>query len=44
MPLNRKFKKLDPEKLIKYVKEHPDAYEREMAGEFNGTMSCIGSA
>jgi transcription initiation factor IIE alpha subunit len=24
------------------VEEHPDAYEREMASEFNVSKSCIG--
>jgi transposase len=42
--LNRKYRKLDPEKLRKYVEEHPDAYQREMAREFKVSMSCIGKA
>ncbi|MDR0679899.1 MAG: transposase [Puniceicoccales bacterium] len=41
-PLNRKYRKLDPEKLVKYVEEHPDAYQREMASEFKVSKSCIG--
>ncbi|MDR0679613.1 MAG: transposase [Puniceicoccales bacterium] len=41
-PLNRKYRKLDPEKLSRYVKEHPDAYQREMASEFKVSKSCIG--
>jgi transposase len=43
-PLNRKYRKLDPEKLVKYVEEHPDAYQREMASEFKVSTSCIGKA
>ncbi|MDR0680219.1 MAG: transposase [Puniceicoccales bacterium] len=43
-PLSRKYRKLDPEKLVKYVKEHPDAYQREMASEFKVSTSCIGKA
>jgi transposase len=43
-PLHRKWRKLDPEKLIKYVEEHPDAYEKEMASEFKVSKSCIGKA
>lgn len=30
-PLNRTFKKIDPEKLKEYIKEHPDAYIKEIA-------------
>lgn len=40
-PLNRKFKKIDPEKLKKYVAEHPDAYLKEMAKEFNCCTAAI---
>ncbi|MDR1595841.1 MAG: IS630 transposase-related protein, partial [Puniceicoccales bacterium] len=43
-PLNRKYRKLDPEKLVKYVEEHPDDYQREMARKFNVSKSCIGKA
>jgi transposase len=43
-PLNRKYRKLDPEKLVKYVEEHPDAYQREMASKFKVSTSCIGKA
>jgi hypothetical protein len=42
VPLNRKYRKLDPEKLVKYVEEHSDAYQREMASEFKVSTSCIG--
>jgi hypothetical protein len=42
VPLNRKYRKLDPEKLAKYVEEQPNAYQREMASEFKVSTSCIG--
>jgi transposase len=42
VPLNRLYRKLDSEKLVKYVEEHPDAYQREMASEFKVSKSCIG--
>lgn len=34
-PLNRGFKKINPEKLQEYIKKHPDAYLKEIAQEFN---------
>jgi len=43
-PLNRSFKKLDPEKLKVYVKEHPDAYQKEMAEAFGCSPSAIQKA
>ncbi|MDR0679832.1 MAG: transposase [Puniceicoccales bacterium] len=42
VPLNRKYRKLDPEKLVKYVGECPDAYQREIVSEFKVSTSCIG--
>jgi transposase len=41
-PLNRKYRKLNPEKPVKYVEEQPDAYQREIASEFKVSKSCIG--
>ncbi len=41
---NRSFKKIDPEKLKAYVKEHPDAYQSEIAKEFNCTPEAIRKA
>jgi transposase len=32
---SRTFKKVDPQKLQAYVQEHPDAYLKEIAEEFN---------
>ena len=43
-PLNRTFKKIDPEKLSAYVKEHPDAYLREIAKGFGCTEEAVRQA
>ena len=43
-PLNRGLKKIDPEKLIEYVKEHPDATQKEMAEFFNCSITAIWKA
>jgi predicted DNA-binding protein YlxM (UPF0122 family) len=40
----RKFKKIDPEKLKLYVKEHPDATQQEMADEFHCCNQAISKA
>lgn len=37
-------KKIDPEKLKLYVQEHPDAYESEIAEEFNCSTAAISKA
>ena len=39
--LHRSFKKLDPEKLSAYMKEHPDAYLEEIAEAFECTDTAI---
>ena len=39
-PLNRKPKKLDPQELIAYVTNHPEAYLREIGAVFG----CSGEA
>ena len=39
-PLERKWKKIDPEKLWEYVAEHPDDFLEEIAEEFK----CSGEA
>ena len=38
--LNRPHKKIDPEKLRAYIEEHPDAYQREMAEEFDCSVTA----
>ena len=43
-PLNRRFKKIDPEKLEAYVNEHPDAYLREMAEVFHCSVNSVNKA
>ncbi len=42
--LNRRFRKIDPEKLKTYVAEHPDAYQSEMAEVFGCSESGIRDA
>jgi len=42
--LNRGFKKIDPEKLKAYNDEHPDAYLKEIAEEFECDESAIRKA
>jgi transposase len=39
-PLNRSFKKIDPDKLSAYIEEHPSAFLSEIAEYFN----CSGVA
>lgn len=39
--VKRTHKKIDPEKLKKYVQENPDAYLREMAEEFSCSDTAI---
>jgi len=43
-PLNRSFKKIDPEKLLTYIKEHSDAYLREVAVFFSCTEEAVRQA
>jgi transposase len=43
-PLNRSFKKIDPEKLKAYIEQHPDAYLSEMAQEFSCSDVAISKA
>ena len=43
-PLNRGFKKIDSEKLKTYVKEHPDATQKEMAEAFGCCNQAISKA
>lgn len=40
-PLNRSFKKLDPERLKSYIKECPDAYLSEIAEAFGCTDTAV---
>ena len=43
-PVVRPYKKIDPEKLKAYVAEHPDAYPKEIAKEFNCCETAIRKA
>ena len=45
-PRERKgtWRKIDPEKLKKYVEEHPDAYQHEMAAVFGVRLYAIQKA
>ena len=43
-PLNRRFKKIDPERLRAYVKEHPDATQQEIADEFHCSNQAVSKA
>ena len=36
-----KFKKVDPSSLSRYIEEHPDAYLKEIASEFNCSAPAI---
>jgi len=38
------WRKIDPEKLRKYVDEHPDAYLREIAAEFKCALYAVQKA
>ena len=40
-PLNRGYKKIDPEKLKKYVQEHEDIIQADMAKEFSCSIPGI---
>ena len=40
-PVKRSFRKIAPEKLKRYFDEHPDAYLREAATEFNCCETAI---
>jgi transposase len=39
--VRRKARKLESEALIKYVKEHPDAYLKEIAEHFGCVVSAV---
>ena len=43
-PLHRGFKKIDPEKLKAYVKEHPDDTQQQMAEVFGCCNQAISKA
>ena len=43
-PLERGFKKLDPEKLLAYINERPDAYLSEIAETFKCSVEAVRKA
>ena len=43
-PLHRGFKKIDPDKLWTYVKEHPDDTQQEIADVFGSTNQAVSKA
>ncbi len=43
-PLNRGFKKIDPEKLRAYVKEHPDDNQQQIAEAFGCCNQSVSKA
>ena len=43
-PLNRSFKKIDPDKLKAYVAEHPDDTQEEVAAMFGCCNQAISQA
>ena len=44
IPLNRSFKKIDPEKLKAYIAEHPDDTQQEVATVFGCCNQAISQA
>lgn len=43
-PLNRTFKKIDPDKLKEYVKQHPDDTQQEIANVFGCCNQAVSKA
>jgi len=43
-PINRGFKKIDPEKLILFVEKNPDAFLKEIAEEFKCSIEAVRKA
>ncbi len=43
-PINRSWKKIDPEELKEYVKAHPTAFQYEIAEVFGCSKSAIQKA
>lgn len=43
-PLNRPFKKIDPEKLKAHIKEHPDDTQKETAKKFGCCIQAVSKA
>lgn len=43
-PLKRGFKKIDPEKLVSFLEENPDAFLKETAEEFGCSTEAVRKA
>lgn len=43
-PLNRGHKKINPDELVAYIEEHPDAFQKEIAEVFNCSAVAVGKA
>jgi len=43
-PRRKAYKKLNPEKLMTYVKEHPDAYQKEIGDAFGCSDTAVRKA
>ena len=43
-PIKRRFKKIDSEKLILFLKEKPDAFLKEIAEEFGCSIEAVRKA
>lgn len=43
-PIKRRFKKIDPEKLILFLEENPDAFLKEIAEEFECSIEAVRKA
>ena len=43
-PVVRRYKKIEPQRLKTYVQEHPDAYPKEIALEFNCCETAVRKA
>ena len=43
-PLNRGFKKIDPEKLVLFIEKNPDAFLKEIAEEFGCSIEAVRKA
>ena len=43
-PLNRPAKKIEKQKLLKYIEDHPDAMLQEIADEFNSSAEAVRKA
>jgi len=43
-PRRKAYRKLNPEKLMEYIKEHPDAYQKEIGAAFGCSDTAVRKA